>query len=416
MSNQSNIEEACFFVTWDGPSSNYVQSLFCPIFAKVKCHFGGNFHVYQFYWGDKQRASDNLVSCNSSGISFDGYDVKKGGSSLFFFFSVLSGILSLRRAIKKNKAKVVISRGVIASGIVRLAVLGLPEVRVIYHSDGLMADERVDFAGLKRNSLKYKLLFFVERQAVRKSNLILSLTRTGGDILFERHGKGLSKNRFKLVSNGRDPGFFKAHNETCRKRIRTSLGLEDQQTLYVYAGSLDKSKYHVENVLRLFKVALSRDESSRLLILTASIDLVTSTASQLSLPEHSYTVKCVSFSDVTKFLSSADVGICLVTPAFSMQAVWPIKAGEYLMCGLPVISTRNVGDLEALPHEGTFFFVDSFSDADFLRVIDRFNTAYEADPMSLKEKARKLALSHFDIKRTAYQYRSLIDKVSHNEP
>ena len=25
-------------------------------------------------------------------------------------------------------------------------------------------------------------------------------------------------------------------------------------------------------------------------------------------------------------------------------------------------------------------------------------------------------ISHFDIKRTAYQYRSLIDKVSHNEP
>ncbi|SMO55746.1 Glycosyltransferase involved in cell wall bisynthesis [Alcanivorax sp. DSM 26295] len=415
MLDDKKSHRACLFVTWDGPGSNYVQSLFRPIFERTKRGFDGSFHVCQFYWGDEKKAKENHEACNLSGISFDAYEVKKDRSILVFFSSLLQGVLRLRCAIKKNRIKVIISRGIIASGIVRLATLGLRDVRVIYHSDGLMADERVDFAGLSRSSWKYKFLLFIERQAVRNSAMVLSLTRTGSSILFQRHGKGLPAEKFILVSNGRDPDFFKPIDDSFREKIRRSLGLERHQKLYVYAGSLDKSKYHVENLIRFFKIALTYDKSSRLLILTPSVDLVESVASQLSLSSYSYAVKSVSFFEVPKFLSSADVGICLVTPAFSMQAVWPIKAGEYLMCGLPIISTKNVGDLQSLPHEGAFFFVDSFSDEDFLAAVREFNEAYAVDPVGLKSKARNLAMSHFDIEKTAFQYRTLINKVIQDE-
>ena len=51
--------------------------------------------------------------------------------------------------------------------------------------------------------------------------------------------------------------------------------------------------------------------------------------------------------EIPHWLAAADVGISLVRPGFSKTASAPTKVGEYLACGLAVVSTGGIGDLDS---------------------------------------------------------------------
>jgi glycosyltransferase involved in cell wall biosynthesis len=48
------------------------------------------------------------------------------------------------------------------------------------------------------------------------------------------------------------------------------------------------------------------------------------------------------------YLSAGDAGLSFVLPAPSKTACSPVKNGEYLACGLPVVTTPNIGDYSDL--------------------------------------------------------------------
>jgi glycosyltransferase involved in cell wall biosynthesis len=49
-----------------------------------------------------------------------------------------------------------------------------------------------------------------------------------------------------------------------------------------------------------------------------------------------------------RYLSAADAGLSFVLPAPSKRASSPVKNGEYLACGLPVVTTDGIGDYSDL--------------------------------------------------------------------
>ena len=44
------------FVSWDGPQVNYLESLFAPIFMRLRS-YGYKFHVVHFTWAQPERLS-----------------------------------------------------------------------------------------------------------------------------------------------------------------------------------------------------------------------------------------------------------------------------------------------------------------------------------------------------------------------
>jgi glycosyltransferase involved in cell wall biosynthesis len=58
--------------------------------------------------------------------------------------------------------------------------------------------------------------------------------------------------------------------------------------------------------------------------------------------------RAVSPGEMPVYLSSGDVGLCFLKPFPSKLACSPIKLGEYLACGLPVVSTSGCGDYDTL--------------------------------------------------------------------
>lgn len=64
-------------------------------------------------------------------------------------------------------------------------------------------------------------------------------------------------------------------------------------------------------------------------------------------------LKSVAHGLVKKYLSAANAGIIMRKDVTVNNVESPIKVGEYLACGLPVILTKGIGDYSAsLPKAG----------------------------------------------------------------
>jgi glycosyltransferase involved in cell wall biosynthesis len=60
------------------------------------------------------------------------------------------------------------------------------------------------------------------------------------------------------------------------------------------------------------------------------------------------TIMAADRRDMPSLLSAADVGLSFILPAPSKRACSPVKNGEYLACGLPLVSTSGIGDYSDL--------------------------------------------------------------------
>jgi len=52
--------------------------------------------------------------------------------------------------------------------------------------------------------------------------------------------------------------------------------------------------------------------------------------------------------EVPSELQLSDLGLAFREPSFSQAGVCPIKVGEYLLCGVPVVANGGIGDLDAV--------------------------------------------------------------------
>src|SRR5438445_239670 len=60
-----------------------------------------------------------------------------------------------------------------------------------------------------------------------------------------------------------------------------------------------------------------------------------------------YRVMTVPPAEMPRYLHAADVGLSLIRTSYARRASSPTKFAEYLAAGLPVISTADIGDLDA---------------------------------------------------------------------
>jgi glycosyltransferase involved in cell wall biosynthesis len=99
-------------------------------------------------------------------------------------------------------------------------------------------------------------------------------------------------------------------------------------------------------------------------------------------------------------LMECDLALALRKPAFSTQGVAPIKVGEYLLAGLPIIGTSGVGLTEPLIEANVFFPAND----DFAQVWPWVRDHVIPNRASLRKEAQRLGLAHFSIENAARSY------------
>lgn len=384
------------FITWDGPQVSYLESLFLPIFQGLRSH-GIETSVLQFGWGDEARTRAIGQACEQAGIGYGSARVLRQGGALGAAATAVAGARHVRGAVGEFRPDVIMPRShmpalaVLAAGGERLG-------RICFDADGLPSEERAEFAGLKHGGPVYRALNGIESAMIRRSESVLVRSSFAARHLAER--TGVPAERFHVVTNGRDPAAFAPGTEEARRAVRSGLGIPESAPLLVYAGSIGP-QYGLDRILSTASAVHARRSDARLLILTGSPDAAAEAIRGADLALAAVTtIRQLPPDQVPGHLAAADAGLCFRARTLSTQAVAPVKLGEYLLCGLPVIGTEGIGDTGPAAAAGVFMDEAGGPEA----AADWLLTSVIPKRESFRAKARRVGLDHFSLARSVADY------------
>lgn len=390
------------FISWDGAETNYMEGLFLPIFDVIQKNSDFRFHVIQFSWSEPYKISKIESTAVSMGIKYHHLKViKKPTNSIGSIYSLFKGRKFIEKYIVAHSIDIVMPRSIMPALLVNK--LRMNGFKLVFDADGLPLEERIDFGQLQMNSFQYRYLKKQEDIILANADLVITRSKKSIHIHTESIG-GKSFEKFSRVINGRDVDFFKP-NKLSRKNIRERLNIGPKETVFVYCGSLGP-QYCLEEMIEIFTRYQEQNINCKFLILTTNIAYA-----ERFIPiskKELFIVKKILFNEVPMYLSAADIAFSLRIPRYSMRGVFPIKLAEYLLMGLPVITSKGIGDTEDLLKDapGCFIF-NHFSRKSMHLVFEFILQVQDVD----HKKIRAFAVKNFSLERSANQYIKAFDKL-----
>lgn len=376
----------CLFITWDGPQTSYLESLFLPIFKGLAEH-GHRMHVLQFTWSKTDDVLRTKAICETAGIPYKSVPVWRKAGAAGSFASAVWGRNHIQKAVGLWNIDTLMPRSLMPA----LAVLMMGSrkgLKLIFDADGFAIDERVDFGGLSSTSASYRILRAVEARTTRIADQVLVRTPCAIDILVDRSKADRSK--FHIVGNGRDPapysgGWPEEKNREFRLCYAGSLGPQYRPGQMIDVAQ--RLRVHIPNlVFRIFTGDMAN--------LNIALD-------QSGINDRSWIeVSRLPPEDMPNALMECDLALALRQPAFSTQGVSPIKIGEYLLAGLPVIGTAGVGAVEPIIDAGVMYPLGDDVEHVWPWVRDRVLS----QQTSIRELSHALGLAHFSLEASVDSY------------
>jgi glycosyltransferase involved in cell wall biosynthesis len=224
-----------------------------------------------------------------------------------------------------------------------LAVKLLGGMRFLFDLRGLLADEYADAGHWKRGGVKYRLAKRMERVFFRRADALVMLTCAikAQLLVTERALFGRAAD-IDVIPCCVEMDRFRSDPEQWRA-TRRKRGWENKRVL-IYVGKLG-SWYLVEEMARFFAEARQEDGRFFFQVLTQSDPSTMKQALEAArVPREAYDVDFVPPGEIPQILGAADAGISFRTVGSGARSASPTKVTEYLAAGLPVVSTRGIGD------------------------------------------------------------------------
>jgi glycosyltransferase involved in cell wall biosynthesis len=251
-------------------------------------------------------------------------------------FDVGCGAWVLAARARRGVARLVHARGSIPGAMARPAAK-VAGAKFLYDADGPLSEEYVEAGVWPAGSPGHRLARASERKCFEAADRVAVLS----GIYADEKGGELGR-RPEVLPCAVDTGHYRPQPEA-RARIRAELGLEG--TVFVYAGKAG-GWYRTEEMFDF--VAAFQAGTPPVIVLV----LTTQEPAAFEASARARGLRCVvrraTRADMPGYLSSADAALSFRSPTPSQRAASPIKNGEYLACGLPVVSTGVAGDYPAL--------------------------------------------------------------------
>lgn len=234
--------------------------------------------------------------------------------------------------------QVVIGRNVLATQTaLYLKRMGFLK-KVVFDGRGAIAAEWEEYEVVGDEKLKQQI-GALENAAVLKADFRLAVSNAL--VQYWRNHYGYTSDQHVVIpctiSNN-----FKAEllteKELVNNKLKIGYSLDD--IVLVYAGST--AGWQSFNLLRNFLIPLLA-ENENIKVLFLSKEDKNSTALREAFPEQ-VRIQWVQSEDVNKFLSIADYGILLREKSVTNEVASPTKFAEYLISGLSIIISPELGD------------------------------------------------------------------------
>jgi glycosyltransferase involved in cell wall biosynthesis len=287
-------------------------------------------------------------------------------------FSTLYDLFVLRRIVKKLHRKHAFSIVHCRSYITALTGLWLKQrhgIKFIFDMRGFWADERVE-GGLWNlgNPLFRRIYQFFkgrERAFISAADAVVVLTEAARA---ELAGWNLN-DRITVIPCCVDLDLFNTSkfNDQNRRAIRTALGIDQNDFVFLYLGSLG-TWYLYDEMVAFFHQFKARYPQSKFLFLTPDGERVAA--------DPDFIVRSVKRAEVPQYIYASDASLCFIKPSFSKKGSSATKMAEVMAMGVPVVTNPGWGDVAFLgEHAGALYIAGNGDDERLLlRLAERPET------------------------------------------
>lgn len=178
-----------------------------------------------------------------------------------------------------------------------------------------------------------------EKECILKSDYVLCQSEAFKEHIIAKHN--LKNTKIDAFPTCADSTKF-YFDDKRRLEIREQLGLEDKFAL-LYAGNMNTYQMFPD-MLSIFKAIKGIEKKAHFLVLTNQKEKALEYIMDSQLLQSDYTLLTVEHDLMPHYLAAADLGFLLREKHLLNKVANPGKFTEYVMCGLPVMMTDEIGD------------------------------------------------------------------------
>ena len=278
---------------------------------------------------------------------------------------------------------------------------------------GFWADEKADGGAWNTKKWFWKKVYNFYKQKekayVSQATHIISLTDAGKKEIntWTFYNKNIP---ISVIPCCADTNHFAQVSTQKKQQAKNLLNISEDRYVVSYLGSIG-SWYMLNEMILLFKEILKLKPKALFLIITNSEH----TPVEIKLKENlidaaNFVLITVPFSTVPQYMYATDCCISFIKPVYSKLGSSPVKIGEILSMGIPLIS-NSVGDMGKLFSEENI----GIEVKDFLEISIK-SAAVKVNDLKnlLSEDIRSVALKNFSLKKGVEKYAEVYKQIFNN--
>lgn len=263
----------------------------------------------------------------------------------------------LRRFVRKHSVLILHCHGPQATYLAACAIRD-SLIPIVYDMHGISSAEQLSKWGV--HSPAMKRLEITEKAAISGCRAVISVSN-GLQNYWQNRYPDVSPQSY-VIPCAVDSHLFSFRLDA-RDALREKWNVSIEDPVFAYLGS---AVYYqrIDKVFGIFKYMLSAFSKAKLLIISpqSDISLIKKIMKEIGVNLESVIIISLGHDEVPEYLSAADFGFLIRDDLLLNNTSSPTKFGEYLGCGVPVITSPNVIDVKSAVEENNigFVFDDNF--------------------------------------------------------
>lgn len=303
----------------------------------------------------KQRGDVILELCKAYNIQWIPLKYTKSPPVFSTIYDVYKINKLVRRLTISKRFDIVHCRSYIAA-LVGLNLKKSLGTKFIFDMRGFWADERVDGQIWSLKNPVYKSVYYYfkkkEKQFLENADHTISLTQCAVDEI--KTWKNIKREvPLTVIPCSADMNLFNANmiSKCDTNALKLQLGLAENDFILSYIGSIG-TWYMLDEMLDFFKVLKRERADSKFLFITNDpSDRILTKAKERGLSVEDIIITQAQREKMPLYISLSNYTIFFIKPSYSKKASSPVKQGEAMSMGIPIICNSGVGDTDMIVRE-----------------------------------------------------------------
>ena len=320
------------------------------------------------------------------------------------------------KILRQNKIEIVHCRSYV-SAIVGQWMKRNFGVKFIFDMRGFWADERVEGGIWNLKNPIYKTVYSYfkkkEKQFLQEADYIISLTENAKQELLTWKTISNQPLKIEVIPCCVDMNLFDASKISVAEiqKKKTELKLNESEFVISYVGSIG-TWYLCDEMLQFFTRLLLKIPSAKFLFITPEEkEFVLQKARAQNIPEEKIVLMRAARNEMPLLLKCCDASLFFIKPSFSKKASSPVKQGEIMSMGIPIICNSKIGDTDLIVNDSHAGFVlNELNDSAFDTLIERLKI--EGLKNFSANEIRNGAEKFYSLEKGIEKYNSVYKKSS----